>query len=352
MQDRVPVNAGRVRMTPVAGQTNVFDMQMADGASIIGTPLNKATFLKDATAALYGLPNTAVPDDVFSFLGKFNEYNWKRRTKNMSIDKSDITNLITVTTSSIGLYYSNELNDDGTLKNPQDVAIYASSSGATTLASKAPCYIRGLPGSSSNVIFYLPAGTTGGSSRSNSIYYDYNSGTPYLYLSNDALVKPQKVNSVVVSYGEWEDVYSPNRNAYPDSGIVDGYEYQFIGKPFDVLLNPVHIATGSYIGTGTYGSNNPNSLTFDFEPKLVMIYGIKQGTELTNLLHVTGTIYAIPTETLTTTYTRYFGFGTKNYTYGKKSDDGKMIYWYSTNSSSDQRNESNQNAQYYYLAIG
>lgn len=33
----------------------------------------------------------------------------------------------------------------------------------------------------------------------------------------------------------------------------------------------VQIATGSYVGTGTYGSSNPNSLTFPFEPKVVII---------------------------------------------------------------------------------
>lgn len=38
------------------------------GISQQGTPLNKATLLKDATAALYGLPNTAVPDDVLAKL--------------------------------------------------------------------------------------------------------------------------------------------------------------------------------------------------------------------------------------------------------------------------------------------
>lgn len=31
------------------------------------------------------------------------------------------------------------------------------------------------------------------------------------------------------------------------------------------------IQTGSYVGTGTYGANNPCSLTFDFEPKVVFI---------------------------------------------------------------------------------
>lgn len=34
----------------------------------------------------------------------------------------------------------------------------------------------------------------------------------------------------------------------------------------------VRIATGSYVGTGTYGEQNPNSLTFPFAPKFVMVY--------------------------------------------------------------------------------
>ena len=33
------------------------------------------------------------------------------------------------------------------------------------------------------------------------------------------------------------------------------------------------IETGSYVGTGTYGVDNPNSITFSFVPKVVMICG-------------------------------------------------------------------------------
>lgn len=33
------------------------------------------------------------------------------------------------------------------------------------------------------------------------------------------------------------------------------------------------IQTGSYVGTGTYGANNPCSLTFDFEPKFMFVTG-------------------------------------------------------------------------------
>ena len=37
------------------------------------------------------------------------------------------------------------------------------------------------------------------------------------------------------------------------------------------------IATGSYIGTGTYGASNPCSLTFDFTPQIVIILGHYDG---------------------------------------------------------------------------
>lgn len=39
------------------------------------------------------------------------------------------------------------------------------------------------------------------------------------------------------------------------------------------------IATGSYVGTGTYGSSNPCSLTFDFEPKILVISEVSRANE-------------------------------------------------------------------------
>lgn len=38
------------------------------------------------------------------------------------------------------------------------------------------------------------------------------------------------------------------------------------------IANGVKIETGSYTGTGTFGSSNPCSLTFGFNPKVVFIY--------------------------------------------------------------------------------
>lgn len=40
---------------------------------------------------------------------------------------------------------------------------------------------------------------------------------------------------------------------------------------FDDAESKAKIEVGSYVGTGTYGSSNPNTLTFGFEPKLVII---------------------------------------------------------------------------------
>ena len=71
MQDRVPLYPGRVKLTPVAGQENVYDMVRADQPTQEGTPLNKNSLLKDATAALFQLSgDTALPDKVFEILSK------------------------------------------------------------------------------------------------------------------------------------------------------------------------------------------------------------------------------------------------------------------------------------------
>lgn len=42
VKDRVPRHAGRVRLTPVAGQANVYDLVRADDPTVIGTLINKA----------------------------------------------------------------------------------------------------------------------------------------------------------------------------------------------------------------------------------------------------------------------------------------------------------------------
>lgn len=68
MKDRIPQYPGRVKLVPVAGQENIYDMTRADAPSVAGTPINKSTLLTDAHAALYGLDDTGTPDDALGIL--------------------------------------------------------------------------------------------------------------------------------------------------------------------------------------------------------------------------------------------------------------------------------------------
>lgn len=70
MIDRVSRFPGRVVLTPVPGQANTYDLSRADEPSETGTPLNKATLLKDTTAALFDLGTAALPDDALSYIGR------------------------------------------------------------------------------------------------------------------------------------------------------------------------------------------------------------------------------------------------------------------------------------------
>lgn len=68
MYDRISAYPGRVRLTPVEGEENVYDMERADEPSQLGTELKTATLLSDATAALLGLTSDATPNDAIAQL--------------------------------------------------------------------------------------------------------------------------------------------------------------------------------------------------------------------------------------------------------------------------------------------
>lgn len=66
MKDRVPKYQGRVKLKPVAGQQDTYDLTRADGAVNDGMPLCKQTLLTDETCDVYelnhqdGTPNDAL----------------------------------------------------------------------------------------------------------------------------------------------------------------------------------------------------------------------------------------------------------------------------------------------------
>lgn len=78
MKDRIPLYPGRVKLNPVTGQENTYDMVRADEPTQEGTPLNKATLLKDDTAEALGLTSED-PTVNEALLEIFNTANSKAR---------------------------------------------------------------------------------------------------------------------------------------------------------------------------------------------------------------------------------------------------------------------------------
>lgn len=217
--------------------------------------------LSDSTKELYGLGSDAVPDEVLALLGPYVQY-WWRATGKGYVEHRAPAAQVTLTQSLVvqPIYYSNNLSVDFAtgeinLINPQTVnADYNSPSTLTVLRGK---YFTNIKNAPNNIYFAAQDAT---------VTTDY--GDPpaaYVFLSNCSRV------TSMLKEGTSTYLRSADRNAYPDSGIVDGIEYRFLGMPLDNAVGAPQIETGSYIGTGTYGSNNPCSLIFESIPKFVYI---------------------------------------------------------------------------------
>ena len=75
--------------------------------------------------------------------------------------------------------------------------------------------------------------------------------------------------NIVPVYTVESYVNSAESDAYPPA-VSDGYAYFLLGQIGDGLSG-AKIATGSYDGTDKYGASNPNTLTFDFVPRIVIV---------------------------------------------------------------------------------
>ncbi|MBM6792043.1 hypothetical protein H7U40_17465 [Flavonifractor plautii] len=301
----------------------------------------KQETLTPETAALYGLSSSAIPDDVLSFLGKYNQHWWRRRESKSHYEavisqatEEDVLN--TVNAFMVNINYSSDIT--------------ISSSGKVTLLAP----IKNLTIEENDL---SRSGT--GVSKANTLKGKYWNGTmigpsDYERDLGDRYTAPNAPNAKMTDYGDykkltlqssavstkfvdgigpWEYVQSNDRKAYPDSGIVEGVEYQYLGIPFANIVTAPTIVTGSYVGTGKTGKSNPNQITLAEPFKILCIYGMQwpdsyqsidnSGTGSTSVI-IPGSI--IPTE-----YTRGFGFFYSNNSrdsYGKKSADGKTFSWY------------------------
>lgn len=361
MQDRVPLYPGRVTLTPVSGQANTFDLVRADQPTQEGTPLNKASLLKDATAALFGKTNAAVPDDILSLLSKSMMAQMTGKYTKTTIGTATVGKTITLNVNGAAkefvvvhqgkpssLYddscngtwllmkdiYENRVWQSGNINKYEnsDIHAYLNSTFLNLFGSnikdavkqvKIPYRKNGGPGGTDQSgatglptkIFLLSGYEVGWTTSDNSDlpvdgakldYFTASSGgnskrianfngsasrwwlrSPYIKdTSNVWTVYPNgslDVHGASSPNGIRPALILPSTFAiYTDSSgnIYTEQEYEtqitdvlgnLISIPADQIKDGAKIATGSYTGTGTYGASNPNSLTFDFDPKLVFI---------------------------------------------------------------------------------
>lgn len=392
------------------------------GTQVDGVFTSEQTLTSD-TLAKYQLSASAVPDDVFSWLGKYAQYWWRRRSIIFEPNVATSGTRIYFANGYVDpntVYYSTEIDStsDGkpVLKNPQSLVVPAgTSSGALTILQNANLggkYVTNILYRSSvevsDEVYLLPSNPS----------FQFDSGLPYTDTAYQVTFNK--------TFGDWEYVQSNNRNAYPDgesfgyvvdlshtsndvyitnayetrtvyyssdigfdsegtpylvgetslsinynsgtdifnllkgkyirniwfsnatsadiyfipaektvrsdNGYVvanmaakvgskfvplppeDGYQYEYIGVPFDNLPMASSVEIGSYAGTGTYGEANPNSLTFNCIPKIVYI--TNGGNSGMFLINDGNTVSYVGTGTHTIGYMVHCTF------------DGKSISWY------------------------
>lgn len=356
MQDRVPLYPGRVTLTPVSGQANTFDLVRADQPTQEGTPINKASLLKDATAALFGKTNAAVPDDILNLLSKSALAQIKEKYTKTTIGTLAVGKTITLNVSGkakefivvhqgkpSSLYddscngtwllmkdiYENRAWQSGGINKYEssDVHTYLNNTFLNLFDSNIKDAIKqvkipyrknggsggtdqnGLNGLSAKIFLlsgYEVGFTTGetqylpvdgaklsyfesgiSTSANNKRIAKLNGSVATWWLRSPSTSNTNQAWCVIstgnrnndfasVSYGIRPALILPSTFAiYTDSAGNIYTEQEYGTTLTDVLgtklIVGAQIETGSYVGTGTYGSSNPNSLTFEFEPKLVFI---------------------------------------------------------------------------------
>lgn len=390
MKDRVPLYPGRVKLVPVSGQENVYDMTRADQPTQQGDPLNKATLLKDATAALYGLGTGAVPNDLFNILSASALYKTVAHTAQLGTLSEGTIIYLNENGSPVPFYvakqgYEPSYNTSRVLVVRKDAAgsgkwnsngvntyngstidtwmngEYLDRFGENIKAAISKTTIQYRIGNGNNSVStiqksvfplsqteygksgYGPLGTA--VPIASTITNNIEENTWARSVGGRALAgvvtKSTSVGIDVTQTALYQPAFTLPSSfiAYtepPDTGLYD------ISDNLLLKLPGVQIVTGSYVGTGKYGSSNPNSLTFDFTPQVIFM-DVRTANDYNSIPQYYIMFRGAP-------YTFTPGASSRNVL----SWTNNGVSWYSRESGSDadysQFNATNKT--YYYIAIG
>lgn len=241
-------------------------IKLEDEPSEEGDFFNKANMLPDSIPAALGLKmeNPQVKDALNVLANVGNLHVWERVQSGVtdyltSTDRNayhdnvtdaqdayytfgDVVSgtIVPVTTSQVQFKYSTTVTvyDNGDLNVDGDVVNLQNYNTEGTSTIKGKYIVPVTTGASISGVWFIPSDAT-----FSLISEDGNPTKQYLYCD-----KMQPVTG---------------HAAIPANTTIT-----YLGQ----LGNRARIEVGSYVGTGTYGSSNPNTLTFGFEPQLVAIF--------------------------------------------------------------------------------
>ena len=245
-----------------------------------------ANILKPTTPPLIGLPPSTTPDDMFQALGNTGELHVWRKT--MVTDKAGYNlgspeggflasgsgennknNKFTV-------YYSSSISvsdvGEAVLVSPENITYAYNSENSSGFQQRIrgkfikielQLYV-GYPQRAHSGLMFIPTDATLSYTTSGtSLGYPYD----YCYIVDKMqIVQPHGVGTTTTY------PVSTNPNAYQE-GSNAGTTIEYLGK----LGDKARVQVVSYVGTGTYGVNNKNKLTFSGKPRFIMVPGAPFG---------------------------------------------------------------------------
>ena len=214
-------------------------------------------------------------------------------------------------------------------------SVRVSDDGTVTIYDPSTVNIRGQDTTSTNygnllLGKYVKANDDGCFFTKDVVYFIPSDATLTRLTGND--LPPDLDGMVTRRYAWFVSNYQPviGCAAIPATTVVD-----YTGN----LGDKVGARIVSYVGTGTYGVNNPTSLTFDFEPKIIFVYGPGSNSDHETITLFNGQTYATSRGSTSTG----FSFNV--------SWSGNSVSWYNTSSNAAwQANQSGK--AYKVIAIG
>ncbi len=186
---------------------------------------SKSETLTNDTSQMFRL-NNGTPEQVMQYLGKYAQYWWKKEILAhydpvRVLGSGSIYTTTIRSTNTVSVYYSASLNQNGQYF-VLDGSSYVSVSYRGWVVNQEILqgkYISFNFGDRLTQIFYLPSNVTLGWNELGGSKYSFDA-------DSFETITTKYVDTQFFGY-----VQSNNRNAYPDSGEQDGYNYTYLGVP-------------------------------------------------------------------------------------------------------------------------